>query len=84
LVAKMIETCDLEQSAAAIGVRKQTARAYLKSVFLKTGCHSQAELVGTVLSDPCGIWGGSARQRGEDEQIPQLPSWARRELPQLR
>lgn len=84
LVAKLIETCDLGQSAAAIGVKKQTARDYLKAVFRKTGCHSQAELIATVLSDPCGIWGGSALRPDEGEQPSELPSWVRGVLPQSR
>lgn len=64
LAAKLVETCNLEQSGEAIGVARQTARDYLKSIFRKTDCHSQAELIGMILSGPAGLWGretGSVR-----------------------
>jgi hypothetical protein len=35
----------LKSSAEALGVKYETVRSYLKSAFLKTGTHRQAELV---------------------------------------
>lgn len=60
LAVKLVETCNLEASAQAIGVTKQTARDYLKSVFRKTECHSQADLVRLILSSPGGLWTSEA------------------------
>lgn len=54
---KLVETCDVELSAAAIGVTRNTARAYLKSIFRKTDCHSQIEFIRLILSSPIGLWG---------------------------
>lgn len=56
LVGRLVETCDLGQAAEVAGVTRETARTYLKSVFCKTGCRSQVELIATILTTPGGSW----------------------------
>jgi len=48
LVAHLITGASLRSCAQALGIKYETARSYLKSVFEKTGTHRQAELVLTV------------------------------------
>ena len=45
LVVHIAQGTSLKSSAEALGVKYETVRSYLKSVFLKTGTHRQAELV---------------------------------------
>jgi DNA-binding CsgD family transcriptional regulator len=57
LVLHLVEGISLKSSAETLGVTYETVRSYLKSAFLKTGTHRQAELVLKVfyvLSDPNG------------------------------
>jgi DNA-binding CsgD family transcriptional regulator/PAS domain-containing protein len=50
LVGKLISGNTLTEAAERINIRPQTARAYLKSIFVKTRTHRQAELVRVMLS----------------------------------
>ena len=50
LVAHLITGASLRSCAQALGIKYETVRTYLKSVFQKTGTHRQAELVLTVFS----------------------------------
>ena len=50
LAIHLVEGNSLRSSAKALGVKYETVRTYLKSVFQKTGTHRQAELVLTVFS----------------------------------
>jgi DNA-binding CsgD family transcriptional regulator len=55
LVVHLVQGTSLKSSAKALGVKYGTVRTYLKSAFLKTGTHRQAELVLKVfyaMSDP--------------------------------
>ena len=55
LVVHLVAGDSLRSCAMALGIKYETARSYLKSAFLKTGTHRQAELVLKVfyvLSDP--------------------------------
>jgi DNA-binding CsgD family transcriptional regulator len=57
LVLRLVEGASLKSSAETLGVTYETVRSYLKSAFLKTGTHRQAELVLKafyVLSDSRG------------------------------
>jgi DNA-binding CsgD family transcriptional regulator len=45
LVVYLVQGTSLKSSAEALGIRYETVRSYLKSAFLKTGTHRQAELV---------------------------------------
>jgi DNA-binding CsgD family transcriptional regulator len=45
LVVHLVQGTSLKSSAEALGVKYETVRSYLKSVFQKTGAHRQAELV---------------------------------------
>jgi DNA-binding CsgD family transcriptional regulator len=45
LVVHLVQGTSLKSSAEALGIRYETVRSYLKSAFLKTGTHRQAELV---------------------------------------
>jgi DNA-binding CsgD family transcriptional regulator len=57
LVVLLFGGASLRSCAKALGIKYETARSYLKSVFQKTGTHRQAELVLTVfqaMSDPNG------------------------------
>jgi DNA-binding CsgD family transcriptional regulator len=57
LVVLLFAGTSLRSCAKALGIKYETARSYLKSVFQKTGTHRQAELVLTVfqaMSDPNG------------------------------
>lgn len=49
LTCAMAKGDSLAQAASAIGIRPQTARSYLKQIFLKTETNRQAELVGLML-----------------------------------
>jgi DNA-binding CsgD family transcriptional regulator len=48
LVAYLVAGASLRSCAEELGIKYETARGYLKSAFLKTGTHRQAELVLTV------------------------------------
>ena len=48
LLAQLVANTDLEVAAAVLGVAKNTVRAQLRSIFEKTGVHSQAELLQRV------------------------------------
>jgi DNA-binding CsgD family transcriptional regulator/PAS domain-containing protein len=50
LAAKLVAGHSLQESAEAIRVKEQTARSYLKQIFLKTGTHRQADLMRVMLS----------------------------------
>src|SRR5262245_23730918 len=72
LVVLLFAGASLRSCAKALGIKYETARTYLKSVFQKTGTHRQAELVLTVFSamsdanppalpvSPPGAWSGNA------------------------
>jgi DNA-binding CsgD family transcriptional regulator len=45
LVARLVSGADLADAAASLNLAVQTARSYLKQIFLKTGTNRQAELV---------------------------------------
>ena len=49
LARLVVEGRGLRDAAQAMGITYETARAYLKSVFQKTGVHTQAQLVTLVL-----------------------------------
>jgi DNA-binding CsgD family transcriptional regulator len=48
LAALLFAGASLQSCAKALGIKYETARSYLKSVFQKTGTHRQAELVLTA------------------------------------
>jgi DNA-binding CsgD family transcriptional regulator len=48
LVVQLITGASLRSCANTLGISYETARSYLKSAFIKTGTHRQAELVLTV------------------------------------
>lgn len=50
LTAELCGGADLGDAAEACGIRKATARSYLKQIFLKVGVSRQAELVQMVLA----------------------------------
>lgn len=50
LVEKLISGKTLAEAAARINIRTQTARAYLKNIFIKTRTRRQADLVRVMLS----------------------------------
>jgi DNA-binding CsgD family transcriptional regulator len=55
LVVHLVAGASLRSCAKALGIKYETVRSYLKSAFLKTGTHRQAELVLKVfhaMSDP--------------------------------
>src|SRR5262249_30678616 len=65
LVVHLVQGTSLKSSAEALGVTYETVRSYLKSAFLKTGTHRQAELVLKVfhvMSDPAVSAAMSARE----------------------
>jgi DNA-binding CsgD family transcriptional regulator len=49
LVVHLVQGTSLKSSAEALGVKYETARTYLKSVFQKTGTHRQPQLVLAVV-----------------------------------
>jgi DNA-binding CsgD family transcriptional regulator len=50
LTLQLAQGMGLTEAAAAIGVKEQTARTYLKSIFGKTGTNRQADLVRFLLT----------------------------------
>ena len=62
LVLHLVQGASLKSSAESLGVKYETVRTYLKSVFQKTGTHRQAELVLTVFS-----------AMADDPKLPVLP-----------
>jgi DNA-binding CsgD family transcriptional regulator/PAS domain-containing protein len=50
LVCKLATGHTLQEAASATRVKEQTARSYLKHIFLKTGTHRQADLIRIMLS----------------------------------
>ena len=57
LALALAECGTLESASEYIGIRYETAREYLKSIFQKTGCHRQAELVQRVFKSPIAEFG---------------------------
>ena len=55
LVEQILRHSDLRQAGDAIGVSYETARSYLKRIFEKVGCSTQAELVARVISSPSSL-----------------------------
>jgi|TARA_R100000501_G_C2630224_1_gene125371 DNA-binding CsgD family transcriptional regulator len=45
LATRLVEGLSVDHAATAMNVQKETARGYLKQIFLKTDTHRQAELV---------------------------------------
>lgn len=52
LAALLAQGNDLQEVAVRMGISPDTARAHIKSIFAKTGLHSQADLVRRVLRSP--------------------------------
>lgn len=50
LTTRLVSGLSLQQAAASLGIRDNTARSHLKRVFVKTGARRQAELVRRVLT----------------------------------
>lgn len=50
LAVHLVEGTTVEDAAQSMHIQTQTARAYLKHIFAKTGTHRQAELVRAILS----------------------------------
>lgn len=50
LAVHLVEGVTVEDAASRMHIQTQTARAYLKHIFAKTGTHRQAELVCAILS----------------------------------
>jgi DNA-binding CsgD family transcriptional regulator len=50
LAIKLANGLSLEEAAEAIGIRRNTARAHLRSIFSKTGVRRQTELVRIFLN----------------------------------
>lgn len=48
LTALLVGGLSLSEAAGRLGIQKETARAYLKRIFAKTGTHRQAELVAVL------------------------------------
>jgi DNA-binding CsgD family transcriptional regulator len=62
LAGALVAGRTIAEYAEAAGVTPETARGYLKSVFLKTGTNRQAALVSALLSDPIlGLAAGRSR-----------------------
>ena len=55
LTMHLVGGATVEDAANRMHVQTQTARAYLKQVFAKTGTHRQAELVRLLLQGPTGL-----------------------------
>ena len=55
LVETLVRGTNVKEAADAFSVTQATIRSQLKSVFLKTGARSQADLVRRVLSDLAGL-----------------------------
>lgn len=54
LAATLASGAALREAARHCGISYETARVYLKQLFLKTGAHRQAELVGVLLRGSSG------------------------------
>ena len=52
LVAQLVEGRSMVDAAQSIGISPNTAKSQLQSVFLKTGCNKQSELVSMIVSNP--------------------------------
>ena len=51
LTLELASGASLRQSAQTLGIKYETARGYLKSIFAKTGCNNQLALVLKVHQD---------------------------------
>lgn len=73
LAALVGEGLGLPEVAARLGVRRETAKSNLRSIFAKTGTRRQAELVRLLLTGP-GLCGGRAGSpRSGDAESPYTP-----------
>lgn len=64
LACLLVRGCSLADAATRLGIREQTARSYLKQVFLKTEVNRQAELVRVLLLSAVRVGHGTP-SRGE-------------------
>ncbi len=55
LALLMVDGLTLDEAAARLGIKKNTARAHLRGIFAKTGATRQAVLVKTLLSSVVGM-----------------------------
>ena len=55
LTRLLAEGCSLTEAATRLGVRRETARTRIKTIFEKTNTHRQAELVRLVLTSVAGL-----------------------------
>jgi DNA-binding CsgD family transcriptional regulator len=53
LAASLARGLSLEEAAARRGISYETARTQLKSLFQKTGCRKQSQLVALLLNGRC-------------------------------
>ncbi|HEX7369177.1 MAG TPA: helix-turn-helix transcriptional regulator [Rhodanobacteraceae bacterium] len=65
LATKLINGLSLEEAANALNIRRNTARAHLRSIFSKTGVRRQAELVRIFLNSVA--WFGGSKTDAEEE-----------------
>ena len=50
LAALLAQGSDLDEAATELGIRRNTARSHLQSIFMKTDVKRQSELVRMILS----------------------------------
>jgi DNA-binding CsgD family transcriptional regulator len=55
LAALLAQGLDMSLIAARMGISLHTARTHLKTIFAKTGCCSQVELIRRILGGPAGV-----------------------------
>ncbi|AMO37025.1 helix-turn-helix transcriptional regulator [Thauera humireducens] len=56
---KLADGASLEETAEALGIRRNTARAHLRAIFSKTGVRRQTELVRIMLNSVAPLRGGA-------------------------
>lgn len=76
LVAQMLGGQEMRAAAENIGVTYETARSYLKKIFEKTGCTSQAELNARVMAGPAILLRATPEPKDRDNvrQMFMMPS----------
>lgn len=76
LVSHLVAGVSLRSSAKALGIKYETVRTCLKSVFEKTGTHRQAELVLRVLQAINDPNPPAVTDSGGDGRVPSIRSYS--------
>ena len=77
LAMELANGLSLEEAAENLNIRRNTARAHLRSIFSKTGVRRQTELVRILLNSVVALGKPKCALRGAESVIVPAPQLAR-------